>query len=110
VENAAWRYLCVARAQDVKTARAALIPITGDPRVPMMQIHALYKGNAGVEDVMASAGQSREAVFYAHLYIGLWYEAAGNARRAREHIRKAVEEKAGGYMGEVARVHLKLMR
>jgi lipoprotein NlpI len=110
VENSAWRYLCMARVRDVKAARKALMPISGDPRVPMMQIHALYKGDAGVDDVLAAAGQSREAVFYAHLYIGLWYEAAGNAKRAREHIRKAVDEKTGGYMGDVARVHLKLMR
>src|SRR5207248_4979882 len=67
VENAAWRYLCMARAQDVKIARTALIPIQGDPRVPMMQIHALYKGTADVDAVMAAAGQSREAVFYAQL-------------------------------------------
>src|SRR5882672_9788892 len=42
VENAAWHYACVARASGVGKARASLIPIEGDPRVPMKQIHALF--------------------------------------------------------------------
>src|SRR5947208_4543009 len=59
VENAAWRYLCMARSKGVDTARKALMPIAQDDRVPMMQIYALYKGAAKVEDVMAAAGQGR---------------------------------------------------
>jgi lipoprotein NlpI len=117
VENAAWRYLCMARAGTAQAARAALIPIEQDERIPMMQIHALYGGNAKVEDVLAAAraGNPPPAVlngrlFYAHLYIGLYYEAAGDARAAREHITRAVECKVDHYMGDVARVHLELMK
>jgi lipoprotein NlpI len=108
VENAAWRYLCMARAGSVESARASLLPIEHDSRVPMMQIYALYRGKATVHDVLAAAGGGREGLFYAHLYIGLYYEAAGNAKAARDHIARAVEQKADHYMGDVARVHLKL--
>ena len=110
VENAAWRYLCMARARGADAARAALMPIEQDPRVPMMQIYALYKGAATVDDVLAAAGTVSGQLFYAHLYIGLYYEAAGDAKRAREHIASAVEQKADHYMGDVARVHLQLMK
>src|SRR6266446_2156506 len=55
VENAAWRYLCIARAQGADAARAALMPIAQDARVPMMQIYALYKGSASEKDVLAAA-------------------------------------------------------
>jgi lipoprotein NlpI len=117
VENAAWRYLCMARAGTVASARAAILPIQNDTRVPMMQIYALYKGNATVDDVLAAARAGNptpdalsERLFYAHLYIGLYYEAAGDAKRARQHIELANRHRIGHYMGDVARVHLQLMR
>ena len=46
----------------------------------------------------------------AHLYIGLYYEAAGKAKLAREHIALAVENRVDHYMGDVARVHLQLLK
>jgi lipoprotein NlpI len=38
VENAAWHFLCVARAESPERARAALLPVGPDPRVPLAQI------------------------------------------------------------------------
>src|SRR5262249_25630903 len=35
VENAAWHYLCKAKAEGVDKARGSLIAVTKDPRVPM---------------------------------------------------------------------------
>ncbi len=117
VENAAWRYLCMAHAGTVEEARASILPIEHDSRVPMMQIYALYKGKAGVDDVLAAAkegnpppGVLRERLFYAHLYIGLYYEAAGKAKLARDHIALAVQNGVDHYMGDVARVHLQLLK
>jgi len=117
VENAAWRYLCMARAGTVKAARASILPISQDPRVPMMQVYALYKGQATVQDVLAAAEAGNPSpsvlsgqLFYAHLYVGLYYEAAGDAKAARHHIARAVEQKADHYMADVARVHLKLLK
>ena len=105
-----------ARSAGVEKARAALIPIRNDGRVPMMQVHALFAGKATVEDVLAaakagqpSAEELRQRLFYAHLYLGLHYEALGEAKRAGEHIAKAAGEFAEDhYMGDVARVHQKL--
>jgi lipoprotein NlpI len=116
VENAVWHFLCVARSAGLEKARASLIPIRGDARVPMMQIHALFAGKAKSEDVLkaAVAGEPvgpelRRRLFYAHLYLGLFSEATGDESRAREHITKAVHEYAGAdYMSDVARVHLML--
>jgi lipoprotein NlpI len=117
VENAAWRYLCMARAGTVASARASILPIQQDSRVPMMQIYALYRGNASVEAVLeaARAGDPpadalRERLFYAHLYVGLYYEAAGDARAALEYIAKAAAGGVDHYMGDVARVHVQLLR
>src|SRR5438105_1745593 len=82
VENAAWHFLCVARLSGLAKARASLLPITNDSRVPMMQIYALFAGKAKPDDVLAAAkagtptaAQLRRQLFYANLYLGLYYEA-----------------------------------
>lgn len=117
VENAVWRYLCMARAGTVASARAAILPIQHDARIPMMQIYALYQGKLGVDDVLAAAKagtppdeELNDRMFYAHLYIGLYYEAAGDKKAAREHMERAVSYRSNHYMGDVARVHLGLMK
>lgn len=116
VENAVWHFLCVARASGLEEAKKHFIPIQGDARVPMMEVHALFAGKSTPERVLAKAkeGEAPERVlknrlFYAHLYLGLWEEARGNADAALEHIRKAVNDYGQPhYMGDVARVHLRL--
>ena len=118
VENAVWHFLCVARRAGIDTARAALLKVESDPRVPMMQIYALYAGKGSAEEVIkaASAGKSspkelNERQFYAHLYLGLYFDVAGNEKMAREHIVQATELfKVDGYMGDAARIHAALMR
>ena len=113
VENAVWHYLCVARAQGAEKARAALIEIKADARVPMMEIYALFQGKLKPDDVLKAAragdppsARLRNQIFYAHLYLGLHFEAAGDAKQAREHILKAADEfSEDHYMGDVARVH-----
>ncbi len=115
VENAVWHFLCVARSAGIEKARASLMPIPEDARVPMMQIHALFAGKAKTDDVLkaASAGEpgrpeGQRAKFYAYLYLGLYFEAVGDETKALEHITKAVQYGAADYMSDVARVHLRL--
>jgi lipoprotein NlpI len=108
VENAAWHFLCVARADSVKVAREALLPVGPDRRAPMAEIYAMFRGDLSPGDVMVAAGDSPGAQFYAFLYIGLYHEAAGRADLARENITAAAAEayaSVGGYMHMVARVH-----
>jgi lipoprotein NlpI len=117
VENAAWHFLCVARLSGVDKARVSLIPIDGDARVPMKQIHELFDGKAKPEDVLRAAragnpppGTLNNQLFYAHLYLGLYFEAIGDAKQARDHISKAATDfKSDHYMGDVARVHAQLL-
>jgi hypothetical protein len=62
--------------------------------------------------VLKAAGAQPSAQFYARLYLGLYFEATGDARRALEHITAAAADRyaaAGDYMHMVARVHLKLL-
>jgi tetratricopeptide (TPR) repeat protein len=111
VENAVWRYLCMAKAIGVEKARAALLKIGKDKRVPMMEVYELFQGKLKPEDVLkaAEAGEAPAALrnrqrFYAHLYLGLFHEANGDAAKALEHLRRAVEHRINHYMWDVARV------
>jgi len=113
VENAAWHFLCVARAESPDQAKKALLPVGPDPRVPMRQVYEMFQGRRRPEEVMAAAGTTSEAQFYAHLYVGLYAEAVGNKRLASEHITAAAADRfaaAGGYMHRVAKVHLELLQ
>ncbi|MBA3698070.1 MAG: hypothetical protein H0W78_04370 [Planctomycetes bacterium] len=116
VENAAWHFICVVKTDGLAAARKAFIPIAGDARIPMREIHALYAGTGTAEAVLRAAdadGQPTEAerdqLCYAHLYLGLYYEAAGDAALARTHMRRAaIDYRMDHYMGKVAQVHVKL--
>ena len=112
VENAAWHFLCVARGESVQAARAALLPVGPDARVPMRQVYQLFRGALKPDEVMAAAGSAPGAQFYAHLYLGLYAEAIGDKAAALEHITAAADERyaAGGYMHVVAKNHLALLR
>jgi len=46
VENAAWHFLCVARADSVAAARAALLPVGPDRRVPMHEVYGMTETTA----------------------------------------------------------------
>ena len=115
-ENAVWCYLCMARRIGRDKARAAMLKIGKDRRVPMMEIYALFCGRATPADVLAAArannpqGEVQSArLFYAHLYLGLYYESEGDAKRALEHLTRAANLRIDHYMWDVARVHRDLL-
>ncbi len=117
VENSTWRYLCVARSKDVKTAQGNMLPIRNDRRVPMMEIYDLYRGRLKPADVLKAAHEKAEkgeaqnrALFYAHLYVGLYFEVQGDAKAAKEHLLLAKKRKIGHFMWDVANVHVMLLK
>lgn len=112
VENAAWHFACVAQMEGFASARQKLIPVEGDPRVPMREIQDLYAGKVDVDSVIAAAERvptdagKEEARFYAHLYLGLYEEARGKLDAAAKHLAEAAKRAdALGLMGDVGRLH-----
>ncbi len=118
VENAVWRYLCMARTLGVAKARAQLLKIGKDERVPMKEIYELFAGRLKPADILAAAQAEQPPpeklnrhLFYAHLYLGLYYESEGDKKRALEHLTVAAEKhRIGHYMWDVARVHRDLLK
>jgi lipoprotein NlpI len=112
VENAVWHFLCVARKDGVDKARAGLLKIGKDRRVPMSQVYELFAGKLKPDDVLQAAktpGADEELLnrqlFYAHLYLGLYFEVSGDAKKSLEHLEEAVRHRISHYMWDVARVH-----
>ena len=114
VENAAWHFLCVARADSPAAALEALLPVGPDSRAPMREIYEMFRGELAPEGVIAAGERATErgrasGLFFAHLYVGLYHEALGNDADARVHLEAAADEQyapAVGYMHMVARVHV----
>ena len=117
VENAVWRYLCMVPSVGVDKARTAMLKIGEDKRVPMKEVYELFRGKLKPADVLKaieagepSAAQLNSRRFYGHLYLGLYYEALGDTKRALQHLTTATEHRIGHYMWDVARVHRDLLR
>lgn len=55
VENAAWHFLCVARAELPEAARQQLLPVGPDARVPMREVYQMFLGRATPAQVLAAA-------------------------------------------------------
>ncbi|HWG47576.1 MAG TPA: tetratricopeptide repeat protein [Gemmataceae bacterium] len=118
VENAVWHFLCNVHVVGIDKARAAILKIGKDTRVPMMEVYDLYRGKAKPADVLtaAEAGEvpaelRKEQLFYAHLYLGLYYDATGDKQKALKHMALAEGKyRIGHYMGDVAHVHAELLR
>lgn len=114
-ENVAWHFVCVARAESLRKARASVLSIVPDSRVPMPELYDLLRDLTTAERVLEAAMATRkpEAEFDAHLYLGLYFEALGDSERARIHITAAAADRfepIGGFMHAAARVHLRQLQ
>ena len=118
VENAAWHYFCVCRLEGSDKARALLLPVLSDSRVPMMEIYALLQGTGSEDKVMAAAAAGNPSpttlnrqLFYAHLYLALYFEVTKDPQKSADHTEKAAAlATKDDYMGRVGLVHAKLRK
>ena len=118
VENAVWHYLCKTRLEGVERARADLIEIDRDDRPWALPVYRMFQGRLTPAEVIRQAEQGnrtekarKDSMFYSHLYVGLYYEAAGESDLARKYIEiAATQYSAPHYMGAVARVHLQRLK
>jgi lipoprotein NlpI len=115
VENAAWHYACNVVVVGKPKAIQDLITVTNDRRVAMAEIQQLFAGKiqppavfeaAEATDMKTDAG--KQARFYAHLYVGLWYETEKQAEKSLSHMKQAEGFPISHYMYDIAVMHAKL--
>ncbi len=111
VENAAWHFLCTAKAKDFAAAKKNILPAPKDKRVPMKQIMKLLKSgntkgvNQAVNKTKVDTPERQSAQFYGDFYLGLYADAKGDRKAAAKLLRRAAEDAPSNYMGDVARVY-----
>ncbi|WP_236696147.1 tetratricopeptide repeat protein [Rhodopirellula islandica] len=112
VENAAWHFLCEAKANGIDSARKLLLPAPGDRRVPMSEILDRLPG--GDTDAIEAAveaidhpGSKQSARFYADLYLGMIADAEDQPVAAERFMKRAAAAPLAHYMADVARVYAK---
>lgn len=118
VENAVWRFMCMAKSDGIAKARADMLQVGDDKRVPMRQVYDLFAGKLKPDDVLDAARADdpppqrlNGQLFYAHLYLGIYFDLEGDRKKALEHLDKATEDhRIGHYMWDVARVHRDLLK
>lgn len=109
VENAVWRFLCMAKGDSFAAARKSILKIGPDRRVPMRQVYDLFAGKLEPAAVTAAVpADDASGRFYAHLYLGLYFEVSGDLPSARKHLTAAAAAPIAHYMGDVARIHVRL--
>jgi lipoprotein NlpI len=110
LENAAWHFFCLARAESPERARAAMLAAGPDRRAARTAIYEMLRGDLAPDDLLAEAAETTPtSQFYVHLYVALYAEVMGEPAIAREHLALAASERyalIGGFMNTVARVHL----
>ena len=117
VENAVWRFMCMAKQDGIAAARKSILKIGDDRRVPMRQVYDLFKGELKPDAVLAAARAGdpskerlNQQLFYAHLYVGIYYDLLGERKQALAQLEQAVAHPIAHYMWDVARVHRDLLK
>ena len=93
VENAAWHFLCVARAESPEAARKQMLPVGPDARLPMREVYQMFQGRMTQAQVMKAAGVgSLGAVLCAALHRPL-SRSDRRSRAGRAQIEIAAEDR-----------------
>jgi lipoprotein NlpI len=117
-ENGVWKFFCQANCDNITKAQKEMLPYTRFDRHPFPELYDLLEGKEGTnpESILQAAEDSKEdkitkdrRFFFAHFYIGMWYETQGIKDQAIQHLWKATYnptvQATGTYMWQVARIH-----
>ena len=115
VENAAWHFLCVAKARSFSEAEKLVLPAPNDPRIPMEEVQAMLRDgdtervSSKMTSVPADSPRRDEANFYGNFYLGLYADAKGDEEKALAYLQKSADGVPHHYMGDVARVYVEYL-
>ena len=83
----------------------------------MRQVYDLFAGTKTSEDVLAAASKSDDEktesgqLFYAHLYLGFWYDVNGDHGRALEEMDASLAVRsANAKLMSTVRIHRDVLR
>lgn len=109
LEETIWHYLCINHLDNIPETDKKLLPVKQDSRLIMRQIYRFYTGNCSLDNLMfVGQNEGRKGLFYANLYLGLYYEIKREKELSLSYIKKAIQYKLNDYMWYLACVHFDL--
>ncbi|CAI7893056.1 unnamed protein product [Closterium sp. NIES-53] len=109
---AIWCFLSEARVVGPQQARQQFLLVGQDPRPVMRAAMDVFQKGGDPKKILAAAAADfgrPSALFYANLYVGLFYESEGDQDQSRRYILEAAQSpyglRSGDYMAALARVH-----
>jgi dipeptidyl aminopeptidase/acylaminoacyl peptidase len=113
IENGLWHFLSIAAASGIEPARKQLFSYPDRKRRPFPALLDLYAGKGSAEAVIAEAKEGllegpelHENLFYAHLYLGKYYDAVKEKDKARQHFKDALDHPVDHFMLWCAKAEL----
>lgn len=105
IENGLWRFLCIAEEEGIAKAREGEFEYPRKARKPFPALLALYldrgSANAVLEEAVRDTSSAEERttnLFYAHYYLGKYYEIVDQKELALVHVRTALAHKISHFM------------
>ena len=108
VENPAWHFMCVAKAESPAKARAALLPVGPDQRSPMREIYEMFRGTMTPEAILAAGGDRAVGALLRRALRRPLLRRDWRSAACHTHLRNAAAKSyaaAGGYMHRAAELH-----
>ncbi len=105
IENGLWRFLCIAEDADIAKARETMFEYPRKLRTPFPALLALYMDQGAADAVLEEANREvsspeahTESLFYAHYYLGKYYEIIDDTENALTHVREALKHRIPHFM------------
>jgi len=117
IENGIWRFLCIAELDGIEKARETMLEYPRKVRPPFPALLEVYLGQGSAVAVMAGAERDATAPtelttyrFYAHYYLGKYYEISGETATALAEVTKALEYRIPHFMYACAKADARRLR
>ncbi len=117
IENGLWRFLCTAEVEGIDKARETMFAYPRKTRRPFPALLELYMGRGTVDAVLKEAedGVTDETdrttnLFYAHYYLGKYFEIMDNHALALRQVEESLKHEISHFMYACAETDRKRLR
>jgi lipoprotein NlpI len=117
IENGLWRLMCIAKYAGVDKARVDMLTYTDKKRPPFPALLDLFLDKGKVELVIQEATKTAKSqdqltanLFYAHYYVGKYYEMIGENEKALSYIQAALKHNIAHFMYACAKEDVRRLK
>jgi lipoprotein NlpI len=105
IENGLWRLMCIEKDEGLENARASMLTYSDKKRPPFPALLDLFLDKGDVTSVVQEATEEAKStdqrttnLFYAHYYIGKYFEMIDDKEKSLQHFQTALTHKVPHFM------------